>query len=57
MVLNQYEEIAEKLQEVQKEIEALPGSTNNGLLIDAACHTQNAAEHLRRYFQMSGVAE
>lgn len=51
----QCEKIAEMLQEAQREIEALPESANNGLLIDAASHVQNASEHLSRYCQMCGV--
>ena len=50
----QYEKITAILQEATEGIKALPESTNNGLLIDAMLHAQNASEHLRRYFQMKG---
>lgn len=57
MSKNQYEKIMAILQEAAQEIAALPESANNGLLIDAALHTQNASEHLRRYFQKEAVKE
>ena len=52
MSKEQYEQFAEKLQAIKKEIEALPESSNNGLLIDAALCMQNASERLRRYFML-----
>ena len=54
MSKEQYEKITAILQEATKAINALPESANNGLLIDAASHAENAAEHLRRYFQKAG---
>ena len=55
MSREQYERIAELLQGATQEIKALPESANNGLLIDAVLHAQNAVEHLRRYFQKEGA--
>lgn len=54
MSKEQYEQINAKLKEVTQAIEAISESSVNGLLIDAVKHTQNASEHLRRYFQKQG---
>ena len=55
MSKEQYEKITAILQEATREIKALPESSNNGLLIDALIHAQNASAHLQRYFQKKGV--
>lgn len=55
MSKEQFESILIKLTEVKKDIEALPGSSANGLLIDAASHIKNSVEHLKRYFQLIGA--
>lgn len=53
----QYEEIVDDLQAVERKIEELPDSSGNGQLIDALSHARCMEEHLRRYFQLRGVTE
>lgn len=55
MSKDQYQSIMEKLKAVKQEIEALPESSANGLLIDAASHAKCSAEHLQSYFKRAGV--
>lgn len=55
MSKDQYQSIMEKLKAVKQEIEALPESSANGLLIDAASHAKCSAEHLQSYFNRAGV--
>ncbi len=51
-----YNELRAQLNEVQRKIEALPESVNNGLLIDAVQYAKSSQEHLRRYFMLKQKA-
>lgn len=52
-----FEQLLGKLAEVSEEIQALPESSANGQLIDAAMHATNCAEHLKRYFAKTGAKQ
>ncbi len=47
-----FNKIKAQLDKVQKEIEALPESSANGLLIDAVQCMKSSANKLRRYFML-----
>ena len=51
---DKFEEIKEKINELTKEIAALPNSSGNGQVIDALSHARCIEEHLRRYFMLQG---
>lgn len=57
MSKEQLEFILGKLSEAEEAVQAIPGNTANGQLIDAVNHIKNCAEHLKRYFQLMGAGE
>lgn len=54
MSKEEFERILNEVAKVKEEIEAIPGSTANGQLIDASCHAKCIEEHLKRYYALTG---
>ena len=54
MSKEQLKNLLDNLRELSEEINAIPGSSGNGQLIDATCHLKSVEEHLKRYYALTG---
>ena len=54
MSKEELEFILGKIAEAEEAVRAIPESTANGQLIDATNHIKNSADHLKRYYALTG---